>query len=177
MTTINGLVPNQAVVPDFKLDQNHPLCDIWRNLFFRTLRQVGTLAATCEVLGLRSVEVRKLLITDQAFSETYQSVLQDTKELLEAEVLRRAMNGSDVLLMFALKKLDPSYKEQYQAPSSTTINVKTYVGFDPDAWDKRNGKTISVNSTQVLDITPTVPLLEEKPELPVELVANEQSTD
>lgn len=44
------------------------------------------------------------------------------QEELEALVLERARAGSDILLMFMLKKLDPSYRESYHV---TTTNQAT----------------------------------------------------
>lgn len=44
------------------------------------------------------------------------------QEELEALVLERAKAGSDILLMFMLKKLDPSYRESYHV---TTTNQAT----------------------------------------------------
>ena len=50
------------------------------------------------------------------------------QEELEALVLERAKAGSDILLMFMLKKLDPSYRESYHvttssAPTTYTIDL------------------------------------------------------
>lgn len=50
------------------------------------------------------------------------------QEELEALVLERARAGSDILLMFMLKKLDPSYRESYSvttssAPTTYTIDL------------------------------------------------------
>lgn len=44
---------------------------------------------------------------------------------LEAILLERIENGSDVLLMFKLKQLDPSYRESYNV--TTTNSPTTYV--------------------------------------------------
>ena len=44
---------------------------------------------------------------------------------LEAEVFKRATEGgSDSLLMFLLKKHDPSYRENYKAPSVETQAIQ-----------------------------------------------------
>lgn len=50
------------------------------------------------------------------------------QEELESIVYERAKAGSDVLLMFMLKKLDPSYRESYSvttssAPTTYTIDL------------------------------------------------------
>ena len=49
------------------------------------------------------------------------------QEELEALVLERAKAGSDILLMFMLKKLDPSYRESYHV---TTSNAPTTYSID-----------------------------------------------
>lgn len=47
------------------------------------------------------------------------------QEELEALVLERAKAGSDILLMFMLKKLDPSYRESYSVTTSSTPTTYT----------------------------------------------------
>ena len=52
------------------------------------------------------------------FQESLLVATQILVDRLEAEVFRRALEGdSDSLLMFMLKKFDPSYREGYKAPS------------------------------------------------------------
>ncbi len=52
------------------------------------------------------------------FRESLEVAKQILVDRLEAEVFKRAIEGnSDSLLMFLLKKHDPSYRENYKAPS------------------------------------------------------------
>ena len=52
------------------------------------------------------------------FRESLEVAKQILVDRLEAEVFKRATEGgSDSLLMFLLKKHDPSYREGYRAPS------------------------------------------------------------
>ncbi len=54
----------------------------------------------------------------QEFRESLKEAEQALIDRLEAEVFKRATEGgSDSLLMFLLKKHDPSYRENYKAPS------------------------------------------------------------
>ncbi len=52
------------------------------------------------------------------FQESLEVARQILVDLLEAELFKRAIEGgSDSLLMFALKKHDPSYREGYKPPT------------------------------------------------------------
>ena len=52
------------------------------------------------------------------FQESLEVARQILVDRLEAELFKRAIEGgSDSLLMFLLKKHDPSYREGYRAPS------------------------------------------------------------
>lgn len=148
--------------PDlFVLQKAHPESAMWRNLFLRAIRQFGTVRNACDTLGIDSIKTRKLLRIDPELQAGVEDAMEDIGDMLEGEVYRRAMNGSDLLLMFALKKHKSSFKENQPVQSITINNTKTYVGFDPDAWDK-----LSQKEEKVLDITPdkimsSTPLLEE----------------
>ncbi len=59
------------------------------------------------------------------FRESLEVAKQILVDRLEAEVFKRATEGgSDSLLMFLLKKHDPSYRENYKAPSVETQAIQ-----------------------------------------------------
>lgn len=131
-----------------RLDKRHPEHELWRSLFLRFHRQFGTLAPTCDAMGIATREVRRIIRDDPEFAEAIQDATLDLAEDLIAEAIRRAKGGSDLLLMFTIKKYNPSFKETYQPTSTITVNnTKTYIGFDPDAWDKLTQKPPEINVT------------------------------
>lgn len=88
-----------------------------------TIEGVGTLTAACEYLKLDRGTVRSILNTRPDLAaevakarERGKAVLLDS---LEQVAIERARDGSDVLLMFLIKKLDPSYRESYHVTNST----------------------------------------------------------
>ena len=68
------------------------------------------------------------------------------QEELESIVYERAKAGSDVLLMFMLKKLDPSYRESYSVTTSsapTTYSIDLGLPDDtPQLKDAESGEIL-----------------------------------
>lgn len=113
----------------------HP--EIWRPLFVRLLRSVGDIRMTAESVGVTTQMVRNAMRKDSSFALLVGDALEDHTSILEVEAVRRAMNGSDLLLMFMLKARNPEkYREKTTINGGTTLNVKAYVGFSPDDWDR-----------------------------------------
>lgn len=123
------------------LDKRHPAHEMWRSVFFRAYRTFGTVYATAINIGVSSKEVNKLIQTDPEFAESIREANQDVGEMLVGETIRRAMNGSDLLLMFATKRFDPTFKEQQPVTNVLVDNRKTYIGFSPDQWDQLPDKS------------------------------------
>jgi AcrR family transcriptional regulator len=61
---------------------------------------------------------------DQSFKDAWDDAIAASVEELEDHLRKRATDPSDknahILLMFLLKKLDPSYRENYKAPEKST---------------------------------------------------------
>lgn len=89
----------------------------------------GNIRKACEQLGMD----RRMLHYFMKLRPDLEAELRTAHEVgkahlqeeLEALVLERAKNGSDILLMFMLKKLDPSYRESYHVTTSSAPT--TYV--------------------------------------------------
>lgn len=143
-----------------RLDVRHPDVDLWRNLFLRNLRLIGSPAPTCDATGFSTREYREAVQSDPEFREAVQNIQMDVADDLEAEGLRRARMGSDILLMFMLKKMRPEYRDNMPPPVNyTQVNTKTYIGFDPDSWDKLTRKTeqITINVEPTKELTTNEP--------------------
>lgn len=123
--------------------------EVWRTLFLRSLRSTGNLRSAAESVGVTTKQVRAAIRQDSSFASLVVEASEDFTLKLEGEAARRAMNGSDLLLMFVLKALKPEkYREKTTINGGPTVNVKTYVGFSPDDWDR--GQTVDAVATQVV---------------------------
>lgn len=80
----------------------------------------GTKKGACEIAGISYGVVKKWLENEE-FSEALEDAVSITHDSLEEEMLKRAMNGSDKLLLEALKAMKP---EKYQTRSQQNVNVK-----------------------------------------------------
>lgn len=128
------------------VQSEHP--EVWRPLFLRLLRSSGNLRITAESVGITTRMVRNAMRRDSSFAALVGDAIEDHTSLLEREAVRRAMNGSDLLLMFMLKARDPEkYREKTTINGGSTINVKAYVGFSPDEWDR--SAVVDSTATQV----------------------------
>lgn len=120
-----------------------------RPIFLRVLRATGTIREAAESVGLSTKMVQEAMKRDPSFATLVVEAMGEHTELLEKELIRRAMNGSDLLLMFLLKARKPdTYREKTTVNGGPTYNVKAYVGFTPDEWDKQ-GQIIDSTATQV----------------------------
>lgn len=97
----------------------------------------GMIMESCNEVGVKYYTHKSWLRRDPIYARAFEIAVQDTVEVLEEEVVRRGKHGydepvfyqgaevgkikkfSDNLLMFRLKKLDPSYKDK----SDTNIGI------------------------------------------------------
>jgi hypothetical protein len=79
----------------------------------------GTKKGACELAEVSYSTVKKWL-KNEAFAEALENAVDIARDSLEEELFRRAMNGSDKLLLEALKALKP---DKYQKRSSSNVNV------------------------------------------------------
>lgn len=131
--------------------------EIWRPLFLRVLRNTGQIRDAAEAVGLTPQSVRSAMNRDPSFAVLVDESIVDATELLETECRRRALAGSDLLLIFMLKALKPDkYRDKVQPDKAgSVINVKTYVGFSPDDWDRLQD-SLPAPQAQIVDSTATV---------------------
>jgi hypothetical protein len=90
-----------------------------RAKFLELLGESGNVAATCAALGLHRPVIYAWRHADPAFARDWDNALQLGSEAIEDEARRRAMAGSDYLLVFLLKGLKP---EKYKQNSSVDLN-------------------------------------------------------
>ena len=130
-----------------------------RKMFLEILSQTGRVTEAARAVGYTSTNyLHTLRREDETFAEQWDAAIQAAKDVLEAEAIRRGVDGvmeptyykgevvgytlkySDTLLMFVLKKLDPSYRDTGGAGG---VNVNFGVAImpmqakDDDAWENR----------------------------------------
>ena len=102
-------------------------------LFLEHYAKSAHLTASCKVAGISRSTIMFLREHDEAFQEAFQQAHDISVEALVAEVRRRSLDGvtepvgwykgkpggtiqrfSDLLLMFACKQADPSYRDRWE---------------------------------------------------------------
>jgi hypothetical protein len=86
-----------------------------RLAFLETLSKSGNVTGTCDGLGLGRASLYDWRADDLDFAAAWDAALVRGVEALEDEAIRRAMSGSDLLLIFLLKANKPDkYREVRQ---------------------------------------------------------------
>lgn len=116
-------------------------------VFFDTLATTGNVSRAARESGYKRQRVYEIRSADDAFSDSWDDALAEYESMLEAELMRRAVQGvdkpvifrgeitntfkeySDTLLMFYLKKINPAYRDssknddEAEEDKSPTINL------------------------------------------------------
>jgi hypothetical protein len=79
----------------------------WRPVFLRNLRATGIVSDAAAAAGIDRSTPYAAATRDAAFEAAWQMAAEEAVDGLEAEARRRAMNGSDQLLMFLLRGQRP----------------------------------------------------------------------
>jgi len=128
-------------------------CWINQERFLECFRQLGSVGAACAEAGIPVATVESWVHKDsQGFKKRKEDAGIVALGILEREIHRRAVEGidrklhfrgqvfdterqfSDNLLMFRAKRLDPAYKDNYQAPvSAPTYATQINIHLHPDA--------------------------------------------
>jgi hypothetical protein len=72
----------------------------WGPVFFAELKECGNVAASCKVAGIDRKTAYNHKGSDAEFAATWEDCMQEAADVLEEEATRRAMAGSDLLLIF-----------------------------------------------------------------------------
>ncbi len=116
-----------------------------RRLFLEAFSRVGTIRAACEAVYLatghplhrqRISEWRK---ADKTFAESFEFALEDSTDVLVETAIRLATQAwgaappNPQLLMFLIKKRDPSYRESHKPEPIDPNGPDSGLGNDPVA--------------------------------------------
>lgn len=134
---MNGLTQPQKYKAVSKLAVGQPDFEIYRNLFFRYLRLMGSYTEAADALGIPPYQILALQKSDKEFADGMENALLETKADLESIAYKMAKSGDRQMLQFMLKRLDPAYRDSYQPPAEDNRIqiVKTYINISPDMWD------------------------------------------
>lgn len=130
-----------------------------RKVFLRILAQTGKVAEAARAVGFQDTSsLQKFRRDDEDFAEEWGAALDSAKHVLEEEAIDRAVNGvleptyykgeivgytakkSDALMMFLLRKLDPSYRDTSRGGDTNItfgIAVLPMTAQSDEAWEKR----------------------------------------
>ena len=96
-----------------------------KDKFLSALSESGIVGAACDIAGIGRRTVYEWRSVDDAFAAKGYEALQNAGERLEAEARKRAVNGSDTLLIFLLKGIYPEkYRDRYDVRSENKVTVK-----------------------------------------------------
>lgn len=100
-----------------------------RSLVLQATALGNTLRQACAAAGVTRSTVLEWRKSDKAFSAKYDEAVEAAADRLE-EILFERISGekpSDILLIFALKKARPAYRDTYRAEvAPVTINVVSF---------------------------------------------------
>lgn len=129
----------------------------WRPIFLAEICSGASIRRAAIVAGVREVIPYRRRTTDKEFADAWREMANIHTQLLEEEAARRAYHGtlqpvfykgkrcgyvrkhSDLLLMFLLKKRDPSYRDA----NNITVNNNTANVFNDISAIEHNIKLIS----------------------------------
>lgn len=92
--------------------------------FLKAYAEHGTLFKACSVAGVRRKDILKWKAEDARLQQRYEDAEKQFTEKLENIAHERAAEKSDLLLMFTLKKRDPSYRENFKMEHSGDVAIK-----------------------------------------------------
>jgi len=101
-----------------KVTRHKPV--IWEKQYLTALSQTGNWTLSAQMAGINKSTARERYLTSPEFRSACDDAIQSGIDILEAEARRRAMAGSDILLIFMLKGARPEkYRDSYTVHSST----------------------------------------------------------
>lgn len=94
---------------------------IWERAFLETLRTHGVVTAACLSANIDRSTAYKARERDEVFASRWDDALEQACDLLEFEAKKRAMQGSDTLLIFLLKAHRP---DKYRERLDVNVSLK-----------------------------------------------------
>jgi hypothetical protein len=96
----------------------------WKEHFLDIFRLTANISAACKAVGISRDTFYRRRDSDKAFAEELIEAREDAIEALEFEARRRAMDRSDLLLMFLLKAHRPElYRDKFEVKHAGSIGI------------------------------------------------------
>ncbi len=105
--------------PDKLFDFSSTKLNPQQQLYIVSYAVRGTKMGACKLTGVSYGVVEKWM-KDKEFSEALQNAVDIVQDTLEEELIRRAMNGSDQLLLAAIKAAKP---DKYNPKTTNDVNI------------------------------------------------------
>lgn len=95
--------------------------------FLAATTKVGTVRAAARIAKINETTHRRWMKSDPKYSEAFANAKEIGIQELEDEARRRAMKGSDTMLIFMLKAARPAiYRERVDVDHSGAVGIKFY---------------------------------------------------
>lgn len=108
----------------------------WKPAFLKALAETSMVKEACATVGIGRSTVYDARQADEAFALAWADVESETTDQLEAEAKRRALDGSDTLLIFLLKARRPDvYRENVKVEHSGKIRREVVLPTDSE-WNQ-----------------------------------------
>lgn len=125
--------PKASTVSTRKRRRSRKLSRDWMPAFLNHYARFGIVKLACDSAGIDRTTAYAARDRDKSFAEAWEMAREDAIEELEAEALRRALDGSDTLIIFMLKSLRPDkYRERIEARSLNLHEHRHTVKAVPD---------------------------------------------
>ena len=115
-------------MPEQEIKKLPSITDQKKRLFLEIYRDAGTMREASERAEINVSTAYDWIRQDAEFRDALEIARQEAGEALIREARRRAMKSSDNLLMFLIKKFDPSYRDNPKLITNIagpTINVSS----------------------------------------------------
>jgi hypothetical protein len=116
------LSPEAMVKSENRLARNRRVAQF--TSFLKAYAEHGTVYKACQAANVRRKDVLKWKADDARLQQRFEDAEKQFTEKLENIAHERAAEKSDLLLMFTLKKRDPSYRENFKMEHSGDVSVK-----------------------------------------------------
>lgn len=100
--------------------------EFWVPRFLAALETSSNILYACQYAGVTRSWAYDYRKSNPEFKRAWRAAKHSSMVALKGECFRRAMNGSDLLMMFMIKQWDPTYRDSYKRPEDAdgTVNLQ-----------------------------------------------------
>ena len=131
-----------------------------RERFLAKLSETGNVTETCALTNINRPTVYAWRNSDESFARAWDAALELGADAMEDEARRRALAGSDALMVFMLRALRP---ERYRERTTVDVNNRTMVDYRTMSVDELRARLADLRSKQ--DAPPVLTLVADQDEV------------